>query len=83
MSRKSLIAGLNIGAAGTAFIAASFWFISAAAKVPQVNDTWGGLTENPHKIVGAIASSAKWNRLAAAFAGISAALTAIAIMCGV
>jgi hypothetical protein len=82
MNWKSLILWLNIFAASTAFIAAFFWFISAATKAPEVDDTWGGITENPRKIVGAITSSAKWNRFAAGFAGVSAALTAAATICG-
>lgn len=67
---------LNAGAAFSAFVAAIFWFISAAGKVPTADKTWGGFLNTPDEIISALKYAAKWNRLAALFAGISALFVA-------
>jgi hypothetical protein len=69
---------LNGGAAFSALIAATFWFISAAGKVPTADKTWAGFLDTPDEIIAALKYSAKWNRLAALFAGISALFVAAA-----
>jgi hypothetical protein len=74
----SVSLGLNAGAAITAFIAAVFWFISAAGKVPTPKETWATFLDTPREIVAAMKDSARWNRLAALFAGVSAALVSAA-----
>jgi hypothetical protein len=72
---------LNAGAAVSALCAAVCWFASAAVKTPEIDYGWPGLTNNPEKIVSMIKSSARWNRVAALFAGISALLIAASIVC--
>jgi hypothetical protein len=69
---------LNAGAALSALVAATFWFISAAGTVPTADKTWGGFLNTPDEIISALKYSAKWNRLAALFAGISALFVAAA-----
>jgi hypothetical protein len=63
---------LNVTSAASAFFAAVFWFKSAAIKMPAPDTTWGGFVEVPGAIIAAVNSSAKWNRIAALFAGVSA-----------
>jgi hypothetical protein len=74
---------LNAGAALSALFAAVCWFASAAVKTPEINYSWTGLTDNPEKIISVIKSSARWNRVAALLAGISALLIAASIACGI
>jgi len=78
-----IILGLNVGAALSAFFAAGFWFISAAGKVPKADKTWGGSLDTPDEIISALKYSARWNRLAALFAGISALFMTAAISLGI
>jgi hypothetical protein len=67
---------LNVGAALSALVAAAFWFISAAGKVPTADKTYRGFLNTPDEIISALKYSAKWNRLAALFAGVSALFVA-------
>jgi hypothetical protein len=77
--RYMIILGLNAGAALIAFVAAGFWFISAAGKIPKSDKTYGGFLDTPDAIISALKYSAKWNRLAALFAGFSALVVTAAI----
>jgi hypothetical protein len=70
---------LNAGAALFAFMAAGFWFISAGGKTPKADKTYGGFLNTPDTIITALKYSARWNRLAALCAGISALCTTAAI----
>lgn len=63
---------LNTAAALSAFVAAGFWFVSAGGKAPMADKTYGGFLKTPDEIISAMQYSAKWNRLAALFAGLSA-----------
>ncbi len=74
---------LNAGAAITAFVAAMFWFISAAGNVPTPKETWATFLETPREIVAAMKDSARWNRLAALFAGFSALFVSAATALGI
>jgi hypothetical protein len=75
--------GLNAGAALSAFIAAGFWFISAAGKIPKSDKTYAGFLNTPDAVISALKCSAKWNRLAALFAGVSALFMTAAISWGI
>ena len=81
MDRTYISLILNSIAAVTALIAAAFWFVSAHGTV-TVDYTWAGLTENPKNFADAINRSAKWNSLAASFAGVSALCMGAAIGLG-
>jgi hypothetical protein len=78
-----VVLGLNAGAALFAFIAAGFWFISAGGKIPKADKTWGGFLDTPDAIISALNYSAKWNRFAALFAGVSALFMTAAISWGI
>jgi urea transporter len=78
-----IILGLNTGAALSAFVAAGFWFISARGKIPKSDKTWVSFLDTPDEIISALRYSAKWNRLAALFAGVSALFMTAAISLGI
>jgi hypothetical protein len=67
---------LDIGAAVFAFIAAIFWFLSAAGKLPPIATYWDN-TPNADPFYQAIKFSARMNMIAAIASGISATLVAV------
>jgi hypothetical protein len=67
---------LDIGAAIFAFIAAVFWFLSAARKLPPMLAYWDK-TPDSDPFYQAVKFSARMNVFAAAASGVSAALIAI------
>jgi urea transporter len=81
--RDMMILGFNAGAALSAFVAAGFWFISASGEMPKSNKNWSDFLDTPDAIVSALKYSAKWNRLAALFAGVSSLFIAAAISWGI
>jgi hypothetical protein len=74
---SEVAAGLNAGAALCAFIAAALWF-RASARVELSVTTWENVGST--QIKEAIQPGLRWNRRAAFFAGLSASLTASAIV---
>ena len=64
---------IEITAAIFAFIAAVFWFLSAAGKLPPMVTYWGG-TPDSDPFYQAVKFSAYMNMIAATASGISAAL---------
>jgi hypothetical protein len=61
----------DVAAAMFAFIAAVFWFLSAAGKLPPIVGYWDSTPEtDPFRL--AVVASAKMNRWAAGFSGASA-----------
>jgi hypothetical protein len=70
--------GRYLGLAGAvfAFVAAAFWFLSAARKLPPIVAHWDETPTNDPFYAGLI-SSANLNTWAAAFSGLSALCTGI------
>ena len=62
---------LDYGAAGFAFIAAIFWFLSAYGKLPPMHPYWGQTPEND-PFFKALKFSGRMNKWAAGFSGLSA-----------
>ncbi|HZP69245.1 MAG TPA: hypothetical protein VFB29_04815 [Pseudolabrys sp.] len=71
---------LDIGAATTAFAAAVFWFISARGKLPAMVAYYDFTPPNDPFYM-AVKFSAKMNRFAAFFSGLSALCMGIKIVC--
>jgi hypothetical protein len=74
---------LNVVAALSALVAAVFWFISAAGKVPAAHKTYAGFLNTSDAIILAMNYSAKWNSRAAIFSAVSALFFAAAIGWGI
>jgi hypothetical protein len=70
---------LDVGAAACAIGAAIFWFMSAYGKLPPMGMYWDAAPPNDPFYI-AIKFSAKMNRWAAGFSGLSALCMAIKIM---
>jgi len=70
----------DIGAAIFAFVAALFWFLSAAGKLPPMVTYWGE-TPDSDPFYQAVKFSAYMNVIAATASGISAALFGIRLIC--
>jgi hypothetical protein len=71
-----LLPSLDIACALFALVAALFWFMSAAGKLPPMIAYWDSTpTNDPYYV--AIAHSARLNRFAAGFSGLSALCLAI------
>jgi hypothetical protein len=62
---------LNFGTAAFAFAAAVFWFLSASGKLPELQAYWDK-TPADDPFYTALIASAKMNRIAALFSGLSA-----------
>jgi hypothetical protein len=74
---KKLAFALNIISAGAAFAAAAFWFKSAAIELPPMVSYFNQAPPNdPFRL--ALEASARDNRYAAAWAGVSALTLALA-----
>jgi hypothetical protein len=71
---------LNAGAVLSSFVAAVFWFISAAGKTPIADKTFRGFLDTPEAIIAALKFSAKWNRLASIFSAFTALFLIAVIM---
>lgn len=70
---------LDTAAAVAAFVAAAFWFASAYGKLPKMISYWGYTPEtDPYYL--AIQFSAKMNRWAAGFSGLSALCMSISLL---
>jgi hypothetical protein len=67
---------LDLGAAVFAFVAAVFWFLSAARPVPPMVKNWDSTPESDPLYL-AVKFSARMNAIAATFAGLSAILLAV------
>jgi hypothetical protein len=70
---------LTLASAVTAIFAAAFWFLSAAQAPPPLRTYWDAAPPSD-PFFKAVAEGIVWNRLAALFAGISAACTAAATL---
>lgn len=68
---RVLLLFLNIGAALFAFLAAIFWFLSSYEKLPKMTGYWGSTPESD-AFFQAVKFSARMNKWAAIFSGISA-----------
>ena len=66
----------EICAAGLAGVAAIFWFLSAAGKVPPMVTYWN-MTPDTDEFYQAVKFSASMNTRAAIFSGLSAAVLAV------
>ena len=69
---------LEIGAAFFAFLAAFFWFLSSYGKMPPMVDYWDSVPETDPFYL-AVKFSARMNKWAALFSGLSALCAATAI----
>ena len=72
-----VIAILQFGSAVSAFMAAWFWFRSAASKAPEM--TWDGVGD----LTSWLDQSARNSRWAAGFAGASAVFAGISTLFGI
>jgi hypothetical protein len=69
--RRHSPAMLDIVAALSAFVAAVFWFVSAYGKLPPMLPYWDAIPEDDPFYM-AVKFSARMNRWAAGFSGLSA-----------
>ena len=79
MSKDLLELVLDIGAALFAFLAAAYWFRSAYGELPQLGSYWDKVPKSD-PFFQAIEYSAKINRIAALFSGLSAVAFAARIV---
>lgn len=79
---KAIILAVNLASAFAAFAAAWFWFLSARGA-PKFDFSWNGLgQEQEDALNSAMASTARWNRVAACWAGLSAVLMGVNLLLG-
>lgn len=71
---------LGIGVMGFAFLAAIFWFCSALGKLPPIVSYWD-YAPNDDPFYAAMIYSARMNKYAAIFSGLSAMCMAAQTFC--
>ena len=87
------IISVAIGALATGIVAATYWFRSAAVPLPQFDEPVASISDAPEQhimnavvnvgiIQGAMNESAKLNRIAAVWTGVSALLGALTTVPG-